>query len=34
MLLLLAIKSSAYGRHAIPIIDSQGNGTGFQNVSM
>lgn len=34
MLCVLAIKSSAYGRHAIPIFDSQGNGTGFRNVSI
>ncbi|XP_036131490.1 adhesion G-protein coupled receptor G5 isoform X2 [Molossus molossus] len=34
VLLLLAIKSSAYGRHTIPLSDSQGNSTGFQNLSI
>ncbi|XP_016006946.2 adhesion G-protein coupled receptor G5 [Rousettus aegyptiacus] len=34
VLLLLAVKSSAYGRHVIPLSDSQGNGTGFQNASL
>ncbi|XP_006908853.1 adhesion G-protein coupled receptor G5 [Pteropus alecto] len=34
VLLLLAVKSSAYGRHVIPLSDSQRNGTGLQNVSI
>ncbi|KAM5208361.1 adhesion G-protein coupled receptor G5 isoform 1-T1 [Hipposideros larvatus] len=34
VLLLLAIKSSAYGRRAIPVFNSQENSTGFQNVSI
>ncbi|KAF5919670.1 hypothetical protein HPG69_000271 [Diceros bicornis minor] len=34
VLLLLAVKSSAYGPRMIPVSDSQGNSTGFQNVSM
>ncbi|XP_059523931.1 adhesion G-protein coupled receptor G5 [Myotis daubentonii] len=34
VLLLLAIKSSAYGRHTIPLSHSQGNSTGFQHTSI
>ncbi|XP_057568866.1 adhesion G-protein coupled receptor G5 [Hippopotamus amphibius kiboko] len=34
VLLLLAVKSSVYGIHGIPLSDSQGNSTGFQNVSI
>ncbi|MBV97626.1 Adhesion G-protein coupled receptor G5, partial [Eschrichtius robustus] len=31
VLLLLAVKSSVYGPHRIPLSDSQGNSTGFQS---
>ncbi|KAK1330674.1 hypothetical protein QTO34_010874 [Cnephaeus nilssonii] len=34
VLLLLAINSSAYGRHMIPLSHSQGNSVGFQNMSI
>ncbi|XP_010637189.1 adhesion G-protein coupled receptor G5 isoform X2 [Fukomys damarensis] len=34
VLLLLAVKSSVYGPHVIPVSYSQENGTGFQNMSM
>ncbi|XP_004843299.1 adhesion G-protein coupled receptor G5 [Heterocephalus glaber] len=34
VLLLLAVKSSVYGPHAIPVSYSQENGTVFQNMSM
>uniref|UniRef100_A0A8C0WGR5 Adhesion G-protein coupled receptor G5 n=1 Tax=Castor canadensis TaxID=51338 RepID=A0A8C0WGR5_CASCN len=34
VLLLLAVKSSAYGPCVIPLSNSQENGTGIQNVSM
>ncbi|XP_023602046.1 adhesion G-protein coupled receptor G5 [Myotis lucifugus] len=34
VLLLLAIKSSAYGRHTISLSHSQGNSTGLQHVSI
>ncbi|XP_014593942.1 adhesion G-protein coupled receptor G5 isoform X3 [Equus caballus] len=34
VLLVLAVKSSAYGPRTILLSDSQGNGTSFQNMSM
>ncbi|XP_063103454.1 adhesion G-protein coupled receptor G5 isoform X5 [Cavia porcellus] len=34
VLLVLAVKSSVYGLHTIPVSSSQENGTSFQNVSM
>nr|XP_031536499.1 adhesion G-protein coupled receptor G5 isoform X1 [Vicugna pacos]XP_031536500.1 adhesion G-protein coupled receptor G5 isoform X1 [Vicugna pacos] len=34
VLLLLAVKSSVYGPYVIPLSNSQGNSTGFQNMSM
>ncbi|XP_029780991.1 adhesion G-protein coupled receptor G5 isoform X3 [Suricata suricatta] len=34
VLLLLVVQSSVYGPHTIPVFDSQGNGTGFQNSSI
>nr|XP_058899779.1 adhesion G-protein coupled receptor G5 [Kogia breviceps] len=34
VLLLLAVKSSVYGPHRIPLSDSQGNSTGFQSTSI
>ncbi|XP_077607466.1 adhesion G-protein coupled receptor G5 isoform X5 [Crocuta crocuta] len=34
VLLLLVVRSSVYGVHTIPVFDSQGNGTGFQNNSI
>lgn len=34
VLLPLAIKNSSYGRRTIPLSGSQGNSTGFQNMSM
>ncbi|KAJ8782630.1 hypothetical protein J1605_000609, partial [Eschrichtius robustus] len=34
VLLLLAVKSSVYGPHRIPLSDSQGNSTGFQSTYM
>ncbi|XP_030877097.1 adhesion G-protein coupled receptor G5 isoform X1 [Leptonychotes weddellii] len=34
VLFLLVVKSSVYGPHTIPLSDSQGNGTGFRNMSI
>ncbi|XP_077919208.1 adhesion G-protein coupled receptor G5 isoform X5 [Halichoerus grypus] len=34
VLFLLVVKNSVYGPHTIPLSDSQGNGTGFQNMSI
>ncbi|KAB1251106.1 Adhesion G-protein coupled receptor G5 [Camelus dromedarius] len=34
VLLLVAVKSSVYGPYVIPLSNSQGNSTGFQNMSM
>ncbi|XP_004395890.1 PREDICTED: probable G-protein coupled receptor 114 [Odobenus rosmarus divergens] len=34
VLFLLVVKNSVYGPHAIPLSDSRGNGTGFQNMSI